>query len=82
MSTNTSAKTKGTEPESAPSWATGYRVSLVPGGLEVSARLGTAEEIRSLVKLLQAGTVFIEKTSDGDMDMPLNLTQRVEVSAA
>ena len=33
---------------------TGYRVSLVPGALEVSARLASNEELDILVKVLEA----------------------------
>ena len=80
MSVDKPTKTNETEP--SPSSPTGYRVSLIPGGLEVSARLGTVEEISNLVRLLRAGTVFIEQTTDGDMDQPLNLSKRLEVSAA
>lgn len=65
----------GTEPSKG--GATGYRVSLVPGGLQVSARLGTTEELRNLVKLLRAGIVFLEKTAEGDMDETVTLTKRV-----
>ena len=35
----------------------GYRVSVVPGPLEISARLGTPEEIRGLAKVLKAGRI-------------------------
>jgi hypothetical protein len=55
----------------------GYRVSVVPGALEVSARLVNPEEARNLVKVLRAGIVALEETSDGDMDKPLNLTKPV-----
>ena len=70
-----SAKTEGIEP--SPGWVTGYRVSLVPGGLDISARLATAEELHNLLKLLRAGIVFLEKTAEGDMDEALTLTKRV-----
>lgn len=33
---------------------TGYRISILPAALEISARLATAEELQSLVKILQA----------------------------
>ena len=43
--------------------ATGYRVSLVPGALEVSARLASNEELEILVKVLEANNpVFDEPT--------------------
>ena len=64
----------GTEPSGPP---TGYRVSVVPGALEISARLGTPEEVRNLVKVLRAGLIILEDTTDGDMDEPLSLTKRV-----
>ena len=75
------AQTNGTRPEPSPALATGYRLTLVPGGLEVSARLSSVEEINDMVRLLQAGTVFLETTTDGDMDAPLNLSQRLEAKA-
>lgn len=37
---------------------TGYRVSILPGALEVSARLASAEELQALVNLLQANMVI------------------------
>jgi hypothetical protein len=62
---------------------TGYRVSLVPGVLEVSARLATAEELRNLVKVLQASIVILDNVAQGDTDSSLSLTERVaKVSAA
>ncbi len=63
----------GTEPSTE--WATGYRVCLLPGGLEVSARLKTADELRNLVNLLRAGTVFLH-AANVDMDKPLTLFKR------
>jgi hypothetical protein len=76
-------KTKLTDPSiplSAPygsAMPTGYRVSIVPGALEVSARLVTPEEIRNLIKVLQAGVVALESTTEGDMDAPISLTKPV-----
>jgi len=79
MSTNTaSAKSTGTE--SSPMAAvvpTGYRVAVVPGALEISARLGTPEEVRNLMKVLRAGILILEETAEGDMDEPLSFTRRV-----
>jgi hypothetical protein len=72
----TSAQTNLVEPSAPlPLFAipTGYRVCIVPGALEVSARLDDPEEIRNLVKVLRAGIVVLEDTADGDMDAPLNL---------
>jgi hypothetical protein len=56
---------------------TGYRVAVVPGALEISARLGTPQEVRGLMKVLRAGIVILEDTTEGDMDQPLSLTKRV-----
>jgi hypothetical protein len=79
-----SAKTNLVEP-SAPlaspyglAMPTGYRVAIVPGAVEVSARLGCPEEIRDLVKVLRGSILAIEDTTDGEMDAPLNLTKRAE----
>jgi hypothetical protein len=44
--------------------ATGYRVSLVPGGLEVSARLASNEELAILVKVLEANKGGLGRSSD------------------
>jgi hypothetical protein len=44
--------------------ATGYRVSLVPGGLEVSARLASNEELAILVKVLEANKGSLGRSSD------------------
>jgi hypothetical protein len=44
--------------------ATGYRVSLVPGGLEVSARLASNEELAILVKVLEANEGSLGRSSD------------------
>ena len=76
MSGNTASSkgNDGTEPSGPP---TGYRVSVVPGALEISARLGTPEEVRNLMKVLRAGLIILEDTTDGDMDKPLSLTKRV-----
>ena len=51
---NSSKGNDGIEPAGPP---TGYGVSVVPGPLEISARLGTPEEIRGLVKVLKAGRI-------------------------
>ena len=42
--------------------ATGYRVSLVPGALEVSARLASNEELEILVKVLEANKGSLGKS--------------------
>lgn len=44
--------------------ATGYRVSLVPGALEVSARLASNEELEILVKVLEANKGSLGKSPD------------------
>ena len=62
---------------------TGYRVAVVPGAIEVSARLCTPEDVRNLMKVLRAGYAILEDTTDGDMDRPLTLTRPVaKVSVA
>ena len=67
----------GTEPSAptASAMATGYRVSVVPGAIEVSARLGASGEIRELIKVLRAGLLIF--ATDGDVDIPENLSHRV-----
>jgi hypothetical protein len=66
-----SAKSDGTELSTGWTVPTGYRVYLVPGGLEISARLGTAEELRNLVKLLRAGIVILENTAEFQLPEPI-----------
>jgi hypothetical protein len=62
---------------------TGYRVSVVPGAIEVTARLVEPNELRNLMKVLRAGCTILEDTSEGDMDKPLTLTRPApKVSAA
>jgi len=41
---------------------TGYRVAVVPGAIEVSARLCTPEDVRNLMKVLRAGYAILEDT--------------------
>jgi hypothetical protein len=79
-----SEKSNGAEPSTPTVLATptGYRVAVVPGALEVSARLGTPEEVRNLVKVLRAGIVILEDTAEGDMDEPVRLTKRVAALSA
>jgi hypothetical protein len=74
-----SAKSSGTEPSTPTAAAvpTGYRVAVVPGALEVSARLGAPEEVRNLIKVLRAGIIILEDTTEGDMDERVNLTKRM-----
>ena len=60
MSDDTMAK-EGTA--TASTGATGYRVSLVPGALEVSARLASNEELDILVKVLEANKGSLSKAA-------------------
>jgi|RhiMethySRZTD1v2_1073278.scaffolds.fasta_scaffold254812_3 hypothetical protein len=67
----------GTEP-SAPTPSaipTGYRVSVVPDAIEVSARLGAAGEVRELIKVLRASILIF--ATDADADIPESLSHRV-----
>jgi hypothetical protein len=61
MSDDTMAK-EGTAAAAA-AGATGYRVSLVPGALEVSARLASNEELDILVKVLEANKGSLGKAA-------------------
>jgi hypothetical protein len=61
MSDDTMAK-EGTAATVA-AGATGYRVSLVPGALEVSARLASNEELDILVKVLEANKGSLGKAA-------------------
>jgi len=67
----------GAEPSAptASAMATGYRVSVVPGAIEVSARLGDAVEVRDLIKVLRAGILVF--AADGDVDIQENFNQGV-----
>jgi hypothetical protein len=56
---------------------TGYRVAVVPGAIEVSARLCTPDDVRNLMRVPRAGYAILENTTEGDMDRPLNLTNPV-----
>jgi hypothetical protein len=61
----------------------GYRVSVVPGAIEVTARVVEPNELRNLMKVLRAGCTILEDTTEGDMDKPLTLTRPApKVSAA
>jgi hypothetical protein len=60
---------------------TGYRVSIVPGVLEVSARLATAEELRNLVKVLRASIAILADEPEGDADA-LTLTKCLSQASA
>jgi hypothetical protein len=67
----------GTEPSvlTASAMPTGYRVSVVPCAIEVSARLGAPGEVRELIKVLRAAILIF--ATDGDVDIPENFTHRV-----
>jgi hypothetical protein len=67
----------GTEPSAptASAMPTGYRVGVVPGAIEVSARLGTPAEVRELIKVLRAGILIF--STDGDEDISEKFTHRV-----
>jgi len=54
--------TKETAAAASAATATGYRVSLVPGALEVSARLASNEELEILVKVLEANKGSLGKS--------------------
>jgi hypothetical protein len=45
---------------------TGYRVGVVPGAIEVLARLGTPEEVRQLIKVLRASLLIFAAVGDAD----------------
>ena len=67
----------GTEPcpPTASAMPTGYRVGVVPGAIQVSARLGSAAEVRELIKVLRAGILIF--ANDGDADLQGNFAHRV-----
>ena len=70
-----SAKTEPSAPtqQAAP---TGYRVNVLPGALEICARLGTPEEVRNLIKVLLAGILILQDATESDMDEPLSLAAK------
>ena len=74
MSEETSNETEPLE-LTVPAMPTGYRVSVVPDAIEVSARLGAAGEVRELIKVLRASILVF--ATDGDADVPEALTHRV-----
>jgi hypothetical protein len=47
----------------------------VPGAIEVSARLSTAQELRQLIKVLRAGILVF--AADADVDPSESLNHRV-----
>jgi hypothetical protein len=60
---------------------TGYRVSIIPGALEVSARLATADELRNLVKVLRASIAILSDDPAADSEAP-TLTKRLAQAGA
>jgi hypothetical protein len=54
---------------------TGYRVAVVPGAIEVTARVVEPDELRNLIKVLRVGCTILEDTPEEDMDKPLTLTR-------
>jgi hypothetical protein len=86
MSRNTMAATGSTTERSSANGVptpapTGYRVSIVPGALEVSARLGTAQELRNLVKVLNASIAILADESQ-DNSEAVSLTKRLSQATA
>jgi hypothetical protein len=55
--------TPHTHPAAQP---TGYRISILPAALEISARLATSEELQSLVKILQANAAIWATSTKAD----------------
>src|SRR4029079_10228551 len=74
MSYEASNGTESTAP-TASAMPTGYRVGVVPGAIEVSARLGTAAEFRDLIRVFRAGILIF--ADDGDTDVPEKFAHRV-----
>jgi hypothetical protein len=59
---------------------TGYLVSIVPGAIEVSARLATADKLRGLMKALKASTAILAEEPEPDID---HLSKRLpQINAA
>jgi hypothetical protein len=74
--------TDGSAANVAPTAApTGYRVAIVPGALEVSARLTTADELRNLVRVLSASIAILADTQDDGSDAG-SLTKRLAQASA
>ncbi len=64
MSDTIVAKDSGGAPTTAATANSGYRVALVPGALEVSARLASNDELDILVKVLEANKGSLGKSQD------------------
>jgi hypothetical protein len=54
------------QPTPAANPSTGYRISIFPTALEISARLATAEELQTLVRVLQANATIWETVTKED----------------
>jgi hypothetical protein len=54
------------QPTSAASPPTGYRISIFPAAVEISARLATTEELQTLVKILQANAAIWDVAKNAD----------------
>jgi hypothetical protein len=64
MSDNIVAKENAAVATTAATANSGYRVALVPGALEVSARLASNDELDILVKVLEANKGSLGKSPD------------------
>jgi hypothetical protein len=64
-------------PQAAP--PTGYWVSIVPGAIEVSARLATVDELRGLVKALTASGAILSEGPAVEID---SLSKRLSKASA
>ena len=60
---------------SAPVAPTGYRVAIIPGALEVSARLATADELRNLVKVLTASITILADAQEDSSSLSKRLAK-------
>jgi hypothetical protein len=58
--------------------ASGYRVALVGGVLEVSARLATPEELELLVKVLEANKVLWTSAAKGEAKLQPKAKPKIE----
>ena len=69
----------GIVPSGSSAAASGYRISLIGGALDVSARLSTPEELELLVKVLEANKVLWE-TTPGQPGLQPNAKTKIEFS--
>src|SRR6266496_5447913 len=69
---NPTVSTNGVSP------ASGYRVVLVGGALEVSARLSTAGELELLVKVLEANKVLWTSATKGEAKVEPKAKPKIE----